>query len=62
MYVLQRRFREWESWETLPCEYSSLDEAKTAVKNMPSIMMPHHRIAEVYYVKRYKAVGKNDLR
>lgn len=53
-YVLQIQWREWEPWQRVPGEYSTIEEARAAKQQraLPSL----HRIAEAYTVTRYKAI------
>ena len=53
-YVFQKRWHDWDPWERVPGEYSSIEEAKAAKaqRAFPSL----YRVAEAYTVTRYKAV------
>ena len=53
-YVIQRRFRSWESWETLKRQYDTLEAAQEHLSR--KVKGPEYRIAESYVVVRYKAV------
>ena len=57
MYVLQRRFREWDKWDTLYGRYKTLCEARETLEKRPDKTLC--RIAEEYTVTRYKAVKED---
>ena len=53
-YILQVRWREWEPWQRVPGEYSTIEDARAAKQQRPIPSL--YRIAEAYTVTRYKAV------
>lgn len=54
MYVLQRKWHDWDAWEVASKRYPTLVEAQSAYDHLLVKLM--YRIAEEYTVVRYKAV------
>lgn len=54
MYVLQRKWHDWDAWEVASKRYPTLTEAQEAYNRL--IVKARYRIAEEYTVVRYKAV------
>ena len=56
MYVIQRRFVEYDKWEVMhSCgRMKTLKEAQDALATVPKF--PYHRIAEEYTQVRYRAI------
>ena len=52
-YAVQRRFRNWEPWETMTPRFDTPEQAQAYIDKQPSPSL--HRIAESYTVERFKA-------